>query len=43
MDEVRARELVRAERARVQGLLDDAATAAREDRAAANEPTQPSG
>jgi DnaK suppressor protein len=38
MDQDRARELLRTERARVQGLLGDTARAAREDRDAANQP-----
>ncbi len=38
MDENRARELLEAERRRVQALLDETSTAAQDDRAAANEP-----
>jgi RNA polymerase-binding transcription factor len=38
MDDARARELLRAERTRVEGLLRDTADAGRDDRAAANEP-----
>lgn len=38
MDEARARTLLAAERARVQGLLGETAGAGQEDRAAANEP-----
>ena len=38
MDEDHARELLHTERTRVQGLLEDTTRAAREDRAAANEP-----
>jgi DnaK suppressor protein len=37
MNDEEARELLRAERARVQGLLDDARAAGRDDRTAANE------
>jgi DnaK suppressor protein len=38
MNENRARELLEAERRRVQALLDETSTAAQDDRAAANEP-----
>ena len=38
MDEARARALVRAERARVEGLLGETTAAGQEDRATANEP-----
>ena len=38
MNEDRARALLRAERARVEGLLNETDTAGQEDRAAANEP-----
>ena len=38
MEDDRARTLLRAERARVQGLLDEMLSAGQEDRAAANEP-----
>jgi DnaK suppressor protein len=38
MDNDRARGLLQAERARVEALLDDTATAGRQDREAANEP-----
>ncbi len=38
MDENRARELLEAERRRVQALLDETSAAAQDDRAAANEP-----
>lgn len=42
MNEAEARELLRAERARVEGLLDDAVRSGREDRSAAGEPTNTS-
>ena len=38
MDEARARALIGAERARVEGLLRDTTAAGQDDRAAANEP-----
>ncbi len=38
MDDTRARELLRAERTRVEGLLRDTVGAGQDDRAAANEP-----